>query len=428
MQKTIHETAVKIASLNGIDIFMLNSDKFKTNTISIFFQDDLSNQTASLNALFPAVLRRGCEAYPTMGDISRHLEELYGAAFDCGVNKKGEYQIINFFIEYVADKYIEENGSSLFEKAFRLLNYIITNPALENDCFINQYVEQEKENLIKLIESRVNDKVQYTYDRCIEEMCKNEPFGIHEYGNIDDIKKISSKELFEHYKKALCSLPMSIYISGAFEEKNITLMKNILSDMKRNNIKQLKPLSKNEPSYKDKNEIVQKMNVNQGKLSLGFRTGIFPGDDKYYTLMVYNSILGSGMHSKLFQNVREKMGLVYYAGSSIERYTGLMLINAGIEISNKERVEELILHEMQEMVNGNISDYEYFSALKAIETGIKTLKDTQLRLIDFYFGQKVSDTHDTLDSIIQNVKKVTKDNIVNVAKKIRLDTVYFLRN
>lgn len=425
MQNTlVEERVVKIASLNGIDVFKVNTERFKTNTINVFFYDNLSRETAAKNALLPAVLRRGCERFPTFGDIALYLEELYGAGFDCGVSKKGERQIIQFYMDYIADRYTEEK-SGLFEKTFELLYEIITKPVLKNGTFLDEYLGQEKENLTKLIEGRINDKVQYAVERCFEEMCKEEPFGIHEYGSVEELGKIDNKSLSEHYRIFLEELPMSVFISGNIEDDKINWMIDKLSKLKRGSVKKVETVI-TDKDIKTVNHITEKMNVNQGKLSLGFRTHIQPNDKEYYSLLVYNGILGGGMHSKLFQNVREKESLAYYAFSRLERFKGLMMISSGIEIENKDKAVDVILKQTEEIRSGNISDYEYESTLKTIETGMKSLKDSQLQVVDFYLSQAITGSNDTFESIIENVKKVRKQDVIDVSKKVELDTVYFL--
>lgn len=420
----IKEKSVKVSSINGIDIFQIKTDKFKTNSINIFFHDSLDRESAAKNALIPAVLRRGCKRFPTFQDIAMHLEELYGSTFDCGVNKKGERQLVQFYIEFVSERFTGEN-MKLFEKAFDLLYDIIMSPVTENNVFKKEYVEQEKENLKRLIESRVNDKSQYSVDRCFEEMCKEEPFGVYEYGSVQDLDSINNENLFEYYKCFLETLPIQVYISGDIEYDEIFKITQKLSNIKRGQIKNV-DISFINKEINEVKEVTEKMSISQGKLSLGFRTNTKPSDEDYNTLMVYNGILGGGIHSKLFQNVREKASLAYYAFSRLEKFKGLMVISSGIEIENQEKAKKIIFEQLEEIKSGNISDYEFESTIKTIETGINSLKDNQLQIVDFYLGQSVGNTRDDLNLIIEKVKKVTKKEVIEISKKIRLDTIYFL--
>ncbi len=420
----VNEQVDKIISFNGINVYKINQNRFKTNTVNIFFHDSLTKENASLNALIPAVLRRGCEKFPTFKDIALYLEELYGAVFDCGVAKKGERQIIQFYAEYIADKYtLEDEG--LLNKVFSLLLEIITQPVLINGVFKEDYVASEKENLKRLIDSRVNDKVQYAVERCFEEMCSEEPFGIYDYGSIEDIEKIDSRALYGHYLKMLQTMPVDIYFTGDIENSTIIELAEKFKVLERKNIKAV-GMGEIDKNVQDVKNVTEKLNVNQGKLTMGFRTYTAPGSQEYYALMVYSMVLGGGMHSKLFQNVREKASLAYYAFSRLEKFKGLMVISSGIESENKDKAIEIINQQLEDITKGKISDYEYDSTLKSIETGIKSLKDSQLQMVDFYMSQDLTGQGDNFDTLVEKVKKVTKGDIVKAAKKIKLDTIYFL--
>ena len=415
---------LEIASFNGIKVYQIKTDKFKTNSVNIFFHDNLSREKASKNALLPAVLRRGSVNFPTIQDISLYLEELYGATFDCGVTKKGENQIIQFYLDFICDKYAS-GETDLTKKAFDLLFEIITNPVTENGVFKKEYVQQEAKNLKELIESRVNDKVQYGVDKCLEVMCENEPFGIYDYGTIEDIDTINESNLYEHYKYFLETLPVYVFVSGDINDEKIGYIIDKLKQIKRGEIKNIQSANV-EKHVSQVREVVERMNVNQAKLSIGFRTNIEPNSDNYYKLMLYNSILGGGIHSKLFQNVREKNGMAYYVFSRLEKFKGLMVISSGIEISNKDRAYDVIVKQLEDMKNGNISDYEFEASIKSIETGIKSLKDSQLQMVDFNLSQIIAGTKDTPDDIIEKVKKVSRQDVMDIAKYIEMDTIYFL--
>jgi predicted Zn-dependent peptidase len=405
-------------------VYKINTGKFKTSTINIFFHDNLSKENATRNALFPAVLRRGSGRYPTYRDIALKLEELYGASFDCGTAKKGERQIIQFYMEFLSDRYIADSDG-LFNKALSLLMDIVYNPVLEGGAFKSEYVEQEKENLKRLIEGRINDKGQYAVERCFEEMYRDEPYSVYEYGSVEDLARINGQNLYSYYRDCIARLPVSVYITGSVDDDKVQNMIGMLSDVRRSDIKQISPNIVKEAAAEVRN-IDEKMDVSQGKLSLGFRTGIAPQNRDYYSLVVYNGILGGGIHSKLFQNVREKASLAYYVFSRLEKFKGLMLVSSGIEFQNRNKAVDIILKQMNEIKSGKISDYEFESTVKTIETGINSLKDNQLHIVDFYLSQCISGTDDDFDSFIKKIKAVGRQDVVDAAERIRLDTVYFL--
>lgn len=420
----IGEKAKKIASFNGIDVYVIATDKFKTSSINFFFLDNLTRENVTKNALIPAVLRRGCKKFPTFRDIALHLEELYGASFDCSISKKGGCQIIQFYTEFMSDSYTPE-ASNLYENAFGLLYDIMTEPVVENGVFKEEYLIQEKDNLKKLIEGRINDKMQYSVERCFEEMCKDDPFGLFEYGYTGDLESINAAGLYGKYREMLETYPLQVYLSGDMSENRIKLVVEKLKGLQRNKTGVINNsiVTRKEAPIKN---ITENMNVTQGKLTLGFRTNTAPGESDYYPLVVYNGILGGGIHSKLFQNVREKASLAYYAYSRLEKFKGLMVIGSGIDLGNKEKAQEIILRQLEEIKNGNVSGYEYEATINSMETGVKSMLDSQMQIVDFYLSQAVSGTEDSFDTLLEKLKKVTRQNVIDVSKKIQLDTIYFL--
>ncbi len=416
--------AVKVSTFNGIDIYRIDTEKFKTSSIHFFFQDNLTRDNVTRNALLPAVMRRGSEAHPTLRDISMELENLYGASFDCGVTKKGERHIIHFYTEFLSKRYVPD-GTDTFAAGLELLYDIVTKPAFINGRFNKDYLAQEKDKLRILIEGRVNDKMQYSVDRCLEEVCSDEPYGIYDYGFTEDLDSISADELTAHYRTVIRSFPMQVYLTGSITNEQTDRLIELLKGLPRDNIitllngftKKVKTAAR---------QVTEKMNVTQGKLCLGYRTNTSADSNDYPVLMVFNGILGGGIHSKLFQNVREKASLAYYAYSRLEKFKGLMVVSSGIEIKNKEKALEIISRQLDDIKQGIISDQEIEATVKSIETGVKSLTDSQINIVDFYLSQTVSGTHDDFTDIVQRVKKVKKDDVKRIAQCVGLDTVYFL--
>ncbi|AGB19404.1 EF-P 5-aminopentanol modification-associated protein YfmF [Thermoanaerobacterium thermosaccharolyticum] len=405
----------------GINLYVSQMDKFKTLTINIYINNRLSNETAKF-ALLPSVLKRGSQNYKTYKEITRHLEELYGATFSFSVYKKGERQIAQFRLEITDSSYIKDD---ITEDGVKFISDILLNPLVVNNGFDSKYVQQEKEKQKNLINSRINEKTKYAVDRCIEEMCKDEDFSIYELGSIDDVDKIDESNLYEYYKKVIKTLPVDIYVVGNVSVDKIKSLFDKYFKIDRTDVAYIPDT----PIYKkvDQVKYVQdQLDVTQGKLTLGFRTNVKPGDDEYFPLLVLSGVLGGGPFSKLFMNVREKASLAYYAQTRLERFKGLMLIMSGIEIENYQKALDIILKQVDEIKNGNISDYEFDSTIKALNTSMNSVKDSATQISDFYLSQNLSHTDYSIDDFINKINEVTKKDIVAVSKNIQLDTVYFM--
>lgn len=408
---------------NGVNIYVHSTSKFKTTTFCLFIHQKLTTQTATKTALLPFVLKRGSKSFPTSRKLNLFLEDLYGTNIGGDILKRGEIQIMQFFMETINHNYID--GEDILTKGLTAFRDMILNPLVEDEGFKKDYVNQEKDILKRNIESLYNDKFNYAIERCFQEMCKDEAFSIYRYGNVEDLDHIDNKNLYNYYRECLLHCPIDLFVLGDVDEEEISKIIDDIFSFERKEIKQVKTefVSKiiQEPNYVEEKQV-----VSQGKLTMGFRTNTKYSDKDYYSLMVYNGILGGGTHSKLFQNVREKASLAYYAFSRLEKNKGLMLISSGIEFDDKEKALEIINQQLDDIRKGEISDYEFDSTIKSLVNSFKEAADNPSMIISLYLDGIINGVQRTTEDIIENLYKVTKADVINVAEKINLDTVFFL--
>ena len=410
----------------GIQLHVLNTDKFKTNLVAIFLTTKLERETVTANALISAVLRRGTNNMKTQEEISKQLEELYGASFDCGIDKTGDNQVLKFYIETVNDAFLPQSNENLLKKSIENILDIIFNPLIENNAFKKEYVEQEKNNMKQRIEGRIDNKRRYALDRCIEEMYKGKPFGLYRFGYVEDLNNINETNLYERYKQLIKQCKIDIFVSGNVNEE----VENIISENQN-----VKRLEEREPCYNkesEKNTVkqgekIEEMDVMQGKLVVGLDVNSQNEEEKY-NVMIYNTILGGSANSKIFQNVREKANLAYEASSRYFKYKDNIFVNCGIEISNYEKALNLIKEQLEDMKNGDFTEEEVENAKKAIISSIKTIDDEQDTSITYYFGQEMSGNQKSVEDYIERIGKVNKEDVIQVANKVEINTIYFLRN
>ena len=224
--------AEKLIEKNGIAFYRINNEKFKTTRIDLFFQDQLSKERASANALLPSMMKRGCKSYPTMSEMERKLEQLYGADLDGGVVKKGEMQFIGFHMSHISDRFALSR-ERLFDDSSKLLMCMLENPITEGKAFKDSLFRQERDNLVDYIRSRVNDKMRYTLNRCIEEMCEGEPFSISEDGSEENALLLTPQNTYQFYEKMISNYPAYVYISGEADDKSVqSFVDNFLSSFR----------------------------------------------------------------------------------------------------------------------------------------------------------------------------------------------------
>ncbi len=408
----------------GINLNLIKTNKFKSNLVSLYMEMPLDKDDVTKNALIPLVLKRGTNKYTTNLDIERKLEELYGAEFSLNINKKGERHVLRFTIESPKGIYVEDE--KYFYDVIDFLKEIVFNPYLEENSFSKKYVEQEKENLKKIIEGKINDKRSYAITRCIEEMCKNEKFSIYEYGYVEDLDSINNQNLYSRYEYILNTSPIEIFFIGDYDDNIVEYMEDTFR-IDRENIVDV-PREKIINGVQTKNMVREDMSISQGKLVMGYRTSIPYEDDLYNALLVASEILGGGPNSKLFRTVREKESLAYYIGSMVYKYKSIMLIDAGIDFDKYEKTLEITRGQIDELKNGVFTDEDIEIAKKSIVTSLKSVTDSNYLISEFFLSQILSNDNSTIDETIESILNVNKEEIIEASNKINIDTIYFLRN
>ena len=412
----------------GIKLHLIKNERFKTNLIAVFLTMPLERENITKNAMIPLILRRGSKNMPTQEDISKNLEEMYGAIFDCGVEKKGENHILKFYLESINDEFLPESQGKILKESIDKLLEIVFNPLVENEEFNKQYIEQEKINLKQIIEGRADNKSRYALDRCVEEMYKDTNYSLYKYGYVEDLENINASNLYISYKKIIEQCNIDIYVSGIVDEE---IIKYIEENNNLKNINNRKSIIKKYEIEKEKpikeKTIFENLDVNQGKLIMGLKVPM-QTEDKQYDTIIYNSILGGSANSKLFQNVREKASLAYTANSSYIRMKNTICINCGIEFANYEKAVEIIKTQLEEMKNGNFSEEDVENAKRGYISAIKSIEDEQDTEIMYYFGQEFTNIKLDIKGYEDRIAKVKKEDIIEIAKIVKIDTIYFLQD
>jgi len=418
----------------GITIHNINTDKFKTNLVAIFLTTPMSREYVTFNSVISSVLRRGSKNMPTQEEISKTMEEMYGSSFNNGLDKIGDNHILKFYLESINDEYLPQGSDSLLKKSIQKLSEIVFNPFLENGIFKEDFTNQEKEAVTQRINAKIDNKALYAKNRCVECMYKDDPAALYKYGYVEDMDKINNANLYDYYKKLIDNCKIDIFISG---KNNLEQTLQILSGDE--NINSLKPRKANyvindiKVKEEQKEQTVEeKQNVTQGKLVIGcdilFDEEDLKDENLKYEALLYNGLLGGSANSKLFQNVREKASLAYTANSNYVRFKSNIYINAGIEIENYEKALKIIKEQLENMKNGEFTDEEIENEKKSIISGINLIDDEQDAGIVYFYGQEITNSNVDLEDYKQRVKNVTKEQILNIASKVKINTIYFLRN
>lgn len=414
----------RIELLPGVFLTCVQSEKFKTGCLSVSLLRPLRREEASANALLATVLLRGCVEYPNLRSISAFLDRLYGASIGTLVRKKGEVQTTGFYADFLDDRLAME-GEPVLEPMIGFLCALLLDPVLEDGVFVARYVEGEKRNLIHAIESRIDDKRSYAVTQLFRNMCEGEAYGIPRLGDRADVEQWDAASLYAHYREILATSQIEIfYHGGASAQRVARYFRRGLDLLPRRDIVPVG--SQVVRRVKEVRELGETLDIGQGKLAMGFRLGCTAADPEYPAALLMNAVYGAGVTSKLFTNVREKMSLCYYASSSIEKFKGLMVVASGIDFDRLDDAKREILRQLDLTAQGEITEEELDSARTHLISSLRAGMDSPGRLDDYSLGQVLLGVPGTMASLAESLRDVTMKQVAAAAKRVCLDTVYFL--
>lgn len=415
--------------VNGIRLHVLPTRQFKTFAIAAYLGWPLSEEWVTPIALSSFVLRRGNERYPETKQFRERLDDLYGAGFGFDVYKRGDYQIVLFRMDVIEDRYVGSK-EPLLQEALQFIGSTIARPARERGKLLEKYVQAEKETVQKKLEAVINDKIRYAAERCLEEMCAGEPYRLHPLGRIEDLAGYDAAALTERYEQWLSTAPLDLYIVGNTtpEEAAGYVASAFASGRGIAGAPGTYRTRVGAPERRETKTVVERLDVNQGKLNMGLRADITYADELYPAALMYNGILGAYPHSKLFVNVREKASLAYYVSSRLDGHKGILTIQSGIEIGNYEQAVGIIREQLDALRSGNISDLELEQTRAMIGNQLRESQDSAFEIISLDFNGVLSGRARSVEELQADLARVDRAAVQAIAERMHLDTIYFLRD
>lgn len=407
------------------DLHIIPTKKFKTTIITIKFLSSLSRETATKKALLPFLLQKGTRNYPTERSLRIRLDELYDAQLSIDNAKKGENHITTFRMEVINERFLHQDERML-DQVFALFHEILLQPKASEGSFDSKLVQKEKRTLEQKIKSVVDQKMSYANMRLIDEMCREEPYHVHVHGYLEDLESINGSSVYEQYREMIERDRMDIYVLGDVDPDQIEKLVQKYFQFRRTSDHQ--PASARMIRNESVKEVIEHQDVQQGKLHMGFRTFTTYKDPDYFALQIFNGLFGGFPHSKLFVNVREKHQLAYYASSRFESHKGLLLVFSGIAPEQYEKAKVIILKQLEEMKDGQFRDIDVEETKKLVLHQFKEAMDHPYGIVELLYHQVLAHIQQQPDDLLSQIQTVTRKDVVDIADKIQLDTIYFLTN
>lgn len=410
---------------NGVKVLCLGDDRYKLARMSMHFLVPLCREDAAKNALAVRVLTRTCNKYPDFTALNRKLSMLYGAVIYSDVARLGETQVVSVSVGMIDNRYIP-SGEDVAKECAELLCEMVFHPKLNEDgnAFCDYETETERRQLIEELTAEFNDKRAYARHRCEGIMFENEAYAASVDGEIDTVSKITAQELFLQWKKLLKSSRIVLTFTGMVDaEPTVAVVKKELGKIDRQPIFNTTETGKLPTEVK---EITERVDVSQAKLVMGFRSSIALPDPRASAFRMMSVVYGGTPHSLLFRNVREKMSLCYYCMAQSDRKKGVMFVESGIEEKNFETAKSEILNQLQNIREGKISDEDIENAKRAVTDSFRSIEDSPSGVENWYLAQIDDEELLSPEKTAEILNRVTRDEIIEAANCLFLDTVYLL--
>ena len=415
--------------LPDVVLTCLQTNKFKTGCLSVNFLTPLRRETASLNALVPAVLCRGTATLPDMAAISARLDSLYGARIKPLVRKKGEVQAIGLYADF-ADEAFLPAGTDILEEMISLVGEMLLRPRTHGGLLLREYVESERDQLLEQIRGRVNDKRSYSVRRLYELMCSMEDYSTDKLGSETEAESVTPHELTRHYQQLVASSPMEIFYCGSADPARVkaallnafaSLPRAVDEDLDVGTDIRMNALEEQPRHFEEE------LQVTQGKLAIGFRLGECMLEPDPAAIRVFNALYGGSVTSKLFMNVREKLSLCYFASSWADLHKGLLTVSSGIEFDKYDAALAEIFAQLEAVKSGDFTLDELEAARRSVSGDFRTVSDSAAALENFYLDQALIGPDCTPDELAALAEEVTAQDVSAIAQGVECDAIYFLR-
>lgn len=412
-----------VYQMKGYTLHLIPTKKFKTITMSLRLQSPLTKETTTLRTLLTFVIVAATKKYPSTKELASYLDENYGARLSTNIATKGKSQTINVYSSFVNDVYLPIN-ESLLVRQIQLLSDLFFNPLVQDQKFDEEIVKMKKKELKERLQVNKDDKFSYSLDKLFEYMGKNHTLGIPSTGYEDEIDTISSHDLYKYFLETIQNDEKHLYVVGDIDESIIDILNQHLQFPENN--KDYPSAYSFDSQRQDVLEIIEEQDLTQSKLNMGYRIGCDFASNHHYAFTVFNALFGGFSQSRLFKVVREENSLCYYVSSSYDAFNGIMIVNAGIEAKDYQKTMSLIKEQLEDIQNGNLSDNDIQIAKIMLQNALRKTNDEAGSMIALAYNRDITHKQETNDEYIQKLLNVSKEDIINVAKKVQLDTIFFL--
>lgn len=404
--------------VNNVPVTIIKTNKFKQVAGRLYFKSPVSKSTITNRMMLRNMLMESCKKYDTSEKLYIKSLECYDASLYASSSRVGNYHITSFTFSTLIDKYTKEGN---LKDVIDLFCEIIFNPLVSNSAFDQDTFDLIYETKKSALEKIKEDSGSYIERQVLKNLDKNKS-----YTYMSDLKyldKITSKSLYDDYLDMINNSSISLVLSGDIDFDN-PIIDIITSKVKKNKKFDVKLLIDNDNEKEENKVITEDFFGTQNIINYVLYLKNLTDFERNYVAPLYRIILGGGVSSRLFSIIREENKLAYYSFARYEKDDSLMYIIMGIEKENFDKAYKLTNKIIGEMKN--LSEEEVEHAKKSYITLYEESQDKITNIIGSYNKLNLFDIKDD-NELIENINKVTKEDIEKFASKVYPHICYFLK-
>ncbi len=417
-------TPQKYICADNIRLTYINTDKFKTESLTLSFDMPLTPESFVLSQVLCQLLGRGCERLPSVAHINRELDELYSASLGISTQGKAEVLSLCINIDVISDRFVTD-GTNVLRGTLKTAADMLMRPLLRDGVFVPETLEKVKNAFADSTRSIKNHPRLYAAARLNELLDRAKDRYISYEFILEYTQNIDAAQLYAFYSEMLSSTAIKAFYVGAQPPEVIaSALKDAFSDFSgiQKTVIAMPKIAAPLPFVSRSED----MPIGQGTLAMGFRTGAGIVEQTHTVLTVFNEILGASPASKLFLNVRERMSLCYSCGSKISHISGNLTVYAGLDNANRDIAKNEILRQIDLIKQGEISAAELNAARRNIEYNYSQIYDSPRSLINFYYDNELLGSDETIEAYKKKLLSVSAEDVSRLAAQTVFDTQFYI--
>ena len=408
-------------NLGSYNLHLIKCQKFKSVMVKVYFRGPIKKENITIHNFLTTMLTFSSNKYKTKREMVLKTQDLYSCSISSTDTRLGNYLNTCFRMSVLNDKYTEEGN---LEKCIEFLSDIIYKPNVEKKKFDEKSFDIIMNQACLSLSSVKENANTYSMIRLLENL-DDSPISYRSFGYLEDLKDIHAENLYSYYEKFIKESDVDIFVIGDIDFEDIDSI--IRKYFKARTFKKTKGdfiiPAKRAPMRK--RIVTEENDSNQSKLAIACRTYNLTDYERNYPLTLYNIILGGGVDSLLFREVRENHSLCYYISSTINKLDNIMLIRAGISRDDFKQTVKLIEKQISVMSHGTFTEEDINKAKELYQTAIEEIEESESEIIESYYMIELLGVDD-IETKAKKMKEVTKEEILAVSKKVKMDTVYLL--